>query len=369
MIEGCYKSGSRCLIIEDVVTSGSSVLETVQCLQQHGIIVTHAVSILDRGQGATEMLNAHDIKLISIIKLNVMLDTLEYTKQISSEQKFQVENFIAANITFPSTTTSEETKITQYTSQHLSQLKEIIHKKKSNLCLSADFSCWTEILEAAEMLGPMICMLKTHIDCLPFATTKEIEEFTTNLKAISKKHEFLVMEDRKFADIGSTVQKQLGPNSIYRISEWADLVTVHGLPGPGILEVFKMQYKPVGVVLIAEMSSEDNLSSKIPAYKEEVMLLAEKYKEIVVGAVAQQKNFSKQLIQFSPGVSLTIGAKGDGLGQQYCSVENAILERGADVIIVGRGIIKNEKCDWVSVAEQFRTVGWAALRKRVDENI
>ena len=30
MIEGCYKSNDRCLVIEDVVTSGQSILETFQ---------------------------------------------------------------------------------------------------------------------------------------------------------------------------------------------------------------------------------------------------------------------------------------------------------------------------------------------------
>lgn len=37
LIEGKYQSGDTCLIIEDVVTSGSSILETVKDLRQEGM--------------------------------------------------------------------------------------------------------------------------------------------------------------------------------------------------------------------------------------------------------------------------------------------------------------------------------------------
>lgn len=37
LIEGVFTAGDQCLIIEDVVTTGSSILETVKDLQNEGI--------------------------------------------------------------------------------------------------------------------------------------------------------------------------------------------------------------------------------------------------------------------------------------------------------------------------------------------
>ncbi len=47
MVEGVYTRGSRCLIVEDVVTSGMSVLETSASLKEEGLDVTHAVVLCE----------------------------------------------------------------------------------------------------------------------------------------------------------------------------------------------------------------------------------------------------------------------------------------------------------------------------------
>lgn len=54
LIEGEYKPNDECLVIEDVITSGSSVIETVQVLREHKIEVKNAFVLLDREQGAVE---------------------------------------------------------------------------------------------------------------------------------------------------------------------------------------------------------------------------------------------------------------------------------------------------------------------------
>jgi orotate phosphoribosyltransferase len=47
-------SGERCLVVEDVITTGGSTREVVQCVEEHGGVVVGVGSLIDRsGGGAT----------------------------------------------------------------------------------------------------------------------------------------------------------------------------------------------------------------------------------------------------------------------------------------------------------------------------
>ncbi len=65
------------------------------------------------------------------------------------------------------------------------------------------------------------------------------------------------------------------------------------------------------------------------------------------------------------GVKINDDGTSEGLGQQYVSPEDAILNRGADIIIVGRGITHSPEP--VEVAELYRKSGWNAYLKRVQQ--
>jgi orotidine 5'-phosphate decarboxylase subfamily 1 len=244
----------------------------------------------------------------------------------------------------------------QSVNQCTQKLFEIIEKKQSNLAVNIDVTDKRTLLTMAAKLAPYICILKTHIDILADFDPSVIQE----LKRLQAKHQFLIFEDRKFADIGhiSALQYQEG---IYRIADWADIITVHAVPGPGILEGLKQIGLPKGngALLLAEMSSKGTLAKG--EYTNEALQMAAQHKDFVMGFIARRRLVSDPgMVHLTPGVKLQEG--GDALGQQYLTPEKVIGELGSDVIIVGRGICEAQ--DPVSEAQKYQEAAWHALQTR-----
>jgi uridine monophosphate synthetase len=89
-----------------------------------------------------------------------------------------------------------------------------------------------------------------------------------------------------------------------------------------------------------------------------------------MGYIAQESLNSipeDQFITMTPGCQLPAEGEetltGDGLGQQYNTPAKLIGEKGVDIIIVGRGILKAD--DPVREAERYRTRGWEAYEARI----
>ncbi len=73
-IHGVFKQGQTCVLIEDVVTTGSSILETFTDLQDSGLVVSDVVAFLDREQGARETLARYGLKLHSVLTMQEVLN-------------------------------------------------------------------------------------------------------------------------------------------------------------------------------------------------------------------------------------------------------------------------------------------------------
>ena len=56
-IEGPFKPGDRCIIIEDVITSGSSALNAIAAVRNAGGIVEGVLAVLDRQDNGTQTIS------------------------------------------------------------------------------------------------------------------------------------------------------------------------------------------------------------------------------------------------------------------------------------------------------------------------
>jgi uridine monophosphate synthetase len=97
LIEGKYEKGQTCLLIEDVVTSGSSIMETAVSLRQEDLKINDAIVVLDRKQGGKEKLKKEGIELHALITLSELLEVLFHEKKIAEETFGQVNEFLHVN--------------------------------------------------------------------------------------------------------------------------------------------------------------------------------------------------------------------------------------------------------------------------------
>ncbi len=96
-VEGRYTPGARALLIDDLITGGSSILDTARFLAEHGIQVHDAVVLIDREQGAYTRLKHAGINLISILKLDVMMNHYHSNGLIDDEQYQRYLDYVQAN--------------------------------------------------------------------------------------------------------------------------------------------------------------------------------------------------------------------------------------------------------------------------------
>lgn len=97
LIEGSFAQGQSCLIIEDLITSGLSIFETIQPLEAAGLTVKDIVVLLDREQGGAKKLKDKNYHLHSVLKINDLLEVLHNNHFLESNVVEKVKNFLMTN--------------------------------------------------------------------------------------------------------------------------------------------------------------------------------------------------------------------------------------------------------------------------------
>jgi orotate phosphoribosyltransferase len=73
-IEGPYASGDIVCLLEDVVTSGGALAEAVSALRDVGLVVRHAVCVVDREEGGADALARLGVRLRPLFRASELLD-------------------------------------------------------------------------------------------------------------------------------------------------------------------------------------------------------------------------------------------------------------------------------------------------------
>ena len=74
-VEGAYEEGDKVCLIEDVVTSGGALLESVSALREAGLVIETAVCVVDREEGGPEALAGESVELRPIFRVTELLET------------------------------------------------------------------------------------------------------------------------------------------------------------------------------------------------------------------------------------------------------------------------------------------------------
>ena len=85
-IEGRFQPGQRVLLIDDLITTGGSILQTRAVLEAADLIVKDVVVLVDREQGGREQLRHHGYDLLHILTLRVMLTYYVNTNRLSEDE-------------------------------------------------------------------------------------------------------------------------------------------------------------------------------------------------------------------------------------------------------------------------------------------
>uniref|UniRef100_A0A914IBH1 Ras-related protein Rab-43 n=1 Tax=Globodera rostochiensis TaxID=31243 RepID=A0A914IBH1_GLORO len=354
-IDGLFEAGKSALIIEDVVTSGASVLEAVVALRDAGLRCAHVFCVLDREQGGHEQLQREGITMHSLLRMSSLLNYLERRGTIDASRKAQIVDQLqnptyAKNESNSSSSAAPSTAVEwaeQFAHGTLNRrLAQIMVTKRTNICLAVDCTRTAQILEVVSVAKEHICALKLHRDIVADFDA----QFVAKLHQLATDHQFLIVEDRKFADTGKTMELQLTGGHL-PTADWADLVTAHALSGMASIAALKPivtspSHRLAGFLLIAQLSTEGALTDG--AYATKCAQIGRQCgADLVAGFICQQRchrgdpeiddKTKTQFLHWTPGVNLS-GASGDGLGQRWRAPAEAVGRDACDIVVVGRGI-------------------------------
>jgi len=93
LVEGLI-NGRRILLIDDVVTTGNTLVKAVKSIRDNGGIIEDAIVIIDRCEGASKRLADYGVRLQYILSSDLIIDTLLKQGVIDEETYMRVKMYM-----------------------------------------------------------------------------------------------------------------------------------------------------------------------------------------------------------------------------------------------------------------------------------
>jgi orotate phosphoribosyltransferase len=93
-IEGSVERNDRVLIVDDLITTGESVIEAAEAVREQGAIATELVVLLDREQGGSERLRQAYVEPHILFRVSEAFAWLTQVKLLSQEEFERISQYI-----------------------------------------------------------------------------------------------------------------------------------------------------------------------------------------------------------------------------------------------------------------------------------
>ena len=84
-LEGSFEQGKKALMIDDVATTGGSVVNALKPIKDAGIAITDAFVIINRMEGASEALEVEGVKMHSLTDILQITNILHDQNLVSND--------------------------------------------------------------------------------------------------------------------------------------------------------------------------------------------------------------------------------------------------------------------------------------------
>ena len=366
-MEGSLNVGDTVLVLEDVITTGASVMEAVEIIKNNGGVVKDIVCIFDREEEGEPVIKGNDINFHSVFCLSDLIKVLEseqMTDNLHLEKlKFHNEKYkkIQVDLHIENTEEFKRNERKEKLSRNYQELVgndfnnrllNIIKSKQTSVCLSLDTGSWNKGRSILESCAPYICMVKLHLDLL----TDWNNTATQEILDMSKTHNFLILEDSKLDDVPNIVESQVY-GGLHSFGNWVDAVTVNTVnfvsTNNALYRSAKKNRsdavsKDLTCIPVGQYNTKDSMVTKDYSNDFKNRLLEEKDTRFQTRTIIQQNLYKtdNQFLRMTPGV---IEVDEDIIFNEdrdrYRSIESAMMRDRNHVVIIGSNIIINENVE------------------------